>query len=330
MTTFSEVSFSGVSTGLADVVERTAQSVVTVLAHRPVSGTVVAEGLILTAAHVLHADEVPVSAPDGRTLTARVVGRDPASDLALLKVDDLNAAPLRASAGQRVGELLVAVGRPGPGVQAALGLFNPPQRGWLGGWLDSGAPPFRGVSGGALVDAGGGLVGLLNAGLSRGSLLAVPAERALKVAHLLSTSGRVPRGFLGVATQPIHFPDDRSEPGRGERRPPEHREHGEHRGHGRRGQGWGPGLGGNRRREAWERRGRGGRLGLTIVSVEAGSPAAQAGLKVGDVLLALDGQPVRHPQELLRTVHERAGAEVTARILRGGEEQDVPLSIGER
>ncbi|WP_135228040.1 S1C family serine protease [Deinococcus fonticola] len=344
--------FSDFSSGLADVVERTAQGVVTVLAPRPVSGTVVGEGLILTAAHVLHADEVQVVTPDGRTLTASVAGRDPASDLALLKAEGLNVAPLSNGQETRVGELLVAVGRPPHGVQATLGLYNRPQRGWL---IDS-ATPFRGVSGGALVDARGSLVGVLNAGagFSRGTLLAVPAERALKVAQMLGTAGRVARGFLGITTQPVHFPETREQaeenagidgdprgewrgrgPGRagpgGRGRGPWSPEPHGHAGHGR--GGWG---GRGRHFEAsmghpMRGMGRpGGRFGLTIVSVEAGSPAAQAGLKVGDVLLALEGQAVRHPQELLRTVHDRAGDQLTARILRGGEEQDITLSIGER
>ena len=351
MTNFSDFSIS-----LADVVENAAQSVVTVLVHRPVSGTVVGDGLILTAAHVLHADEVQVLTPDGRTVTASVVGRDPATDLALLKAEGLNLTPLSTGQESRVGELLVAVGRPPHGVQAAFGLFNRPQR----GWLDAGATPFRGVSGGALVDARGGLVGVLNAGLSRGLLLAVPAGRALKVAEMLGTAGRVARGFLGIATQPVHFPDARPpqddenterEEWRGRGPGPGRRgmEHGAGRsaGRGPRGEhgfdGRGPGgpWGGRdfaaQRELARELRGRrgergvrGGKFGLTIVSVEEDSPAAQSGLKVGDVLLALDGQPVRHPQELLRSVHDRAGEQLTARILRGGEEQDITLNIGER
>ncbi len=182
-----------------------------------------------------------------------------------------------------------------------------PERGPLRGWLHAGAAPFRGVSGGALVDARGGLVGVLNAGVSRGTLLAVPASRALGVANTLSTQGRVPRGFLGVATQPVRFPEaategEGAEPGRGPRR-------------GRSGR--------------WARDG-GGRVGLTVVQVEEGSPAAQAGMLVGDVLLALDGEGMRHPGELLERVRERAGESLTLRLLRGGQELDLAVTVGTR
>ncbi len=323
---------------MADTVEAVSTSIVSVRAGRPISGTVIGDGLILTVAHVLHGDEVTVVTPDGRELGATVAGHDPSSDLALLKVDGLNLSALSASSGVRVGELLLAVGRPQHGVQATLGMMqrqmtanaaedDTPERGpHSRGWLPSGAAPFRGVSGGALVDARGGLVGVLNAGVSRGELLAVPAERALKVADLLGTAGRVPRGYLGIATQPVMFPQAEGTEAESES---EARSRGPRGGRGR--EGWGGGRG----RGGWGpggqgRWGQGGKVGLTIVSVEAGSPAAQAGLLVGDVLLSLDGQAVRRPPELLWRVRERAGQSVSARILRGGQEQDVTLVVGER
>jgi S1-C subfamily serine protease len=340
--------FSDLSNAMADAVEAVSTSLVSVRAERPISGTVIGDGLILTVAHVLHGDEVTVMTPDARELHATVAGRDPSSDLALLRVKGLDMPALKATQGVRVGELLLAVGRPPHGVQATLGLLErqihdpsadgtAPEGGQRSrGWLPSGAAPFRGVSGGALVDARGGLVGVLNAGVSRGELLAVPAARAMSVAGLLGSTGRVPRGYLGIATQPVMFPQTdgpetqpnvNTEPSnRGPRRGRDEWDQGH--------EGWG----GGRRRGGWERgpwggRGRwgqGGRAGLTVVSVEDGSPAAQAGLLVGDVLLSLDGQPVRRPPELLWRIRERAGQSVSARILRGGQEQDVTLVIGER
>ncbi|WP_254843261.1 S1C family serine protease [Deinococcus marmoris] len=332
--------FSDLSNTMADAVEAVSTSIVSVRAGRPISGTVIGDGLILTVAHVLHGDEVTVVTPDGRELSATVAGRDSSSDLALLRVDGLNLPALSVSDSVRVGELLLAVGRPQHGVQATLGLMerqmtaspaevDAPESGpHSRGWLPSGAAPFRGVSGGALVDARGGLVGVLNAGVSRGELLAVPVGRAMNVADLLGRTGRVPRGYLGIATQPVMFPQ-----AEGTESENEARSGGPRGGRGR--EGWGGGRG----RGGWQREGgergpwggqQGGKVGLTIVSVESGSPAAQAGLLVGDVLLSLDGQAVRRPPELLWRVRERAGQSVSARILRGGQEQDVTLVVGER
>ncbi|MFC4455429.1 S1C family serine protease [Deinococcus sonorensis] len=309
------------SSGLADTVETASRSVVMVLGGRPVSGTVVAPGQVLTAAHVLHDDDVKVRTADGRELSATVAGRDPATDLALLRVDGLDLEPLAAAGELRVGELLLAVGRPTHGVQASLGLVQRrPER----GWMPAGAEPFRGVTGGALVSAAGQLVGVLNAGVQRGTLLAVPVERAMKVAALLAQDGRVPRGYLGVATQPVHFPEEREPqvPGAQEE---------QRRGPGPRGD-FGP-RGGPRGpwgREGGPRGPRRGRVGLTVVQLDEGSPAAQAGLLKGDVLLAVDGDAIRHPHELTAQVRERAGEALTLRVLRGGQEHDVTLTVGER
>ncbi|WP_229781879.1 S1C family serine protease [Deinococcus daejeonensis] len=342
---------SDLSTAMADAVELAARSLVTVRAARPVSGTVVGDGLVLTPAHLLHAEEVPVVTPNGQTRTGVVVGRDPGSDLALLRVDDLNVPALTAGEAGRAGELLLAVGRPPGGVQASLGL-NPGRV--RDGWLHAGAQPFPGVSGGALVNAQGELVGVLNAGVRRGQLLAVPAARAARVADLLSREGRVPRGYLGLATQPVHFPaaatpdevDEDAFPGGpfgggrfGAGRP---RGEGGPWG-GRRGPGRGPDHGGHghtgrggmdearlEKLRRFRERFAGGRVGLTVVQVEAGSPGQAAGFRVGDVLLALDGEGFTHPAELLSRVRTRAGETVTLRVLRGGEEQDVTVSVGER
>ncbi len=355
---------SDLSNNLADTVEQTANSIVSVQAARPISGTVIGENLVLTVAHILPTDEVTIVTADGRELSGQVAGRDPASDLALIKIEGLNMPTLNASAGVRIGELLLAIGRPARGLQSTLGFMErqPAQHGPSKGWMHSGAAPFRGVSGGALVDAKGALVGILNAGISRGDLLAVPAERALKIADLLASKGRVPRGYLGIATQPVHFPaatttetegqpaketGGRDERGRHGRHGHGGHGHGGHRGWGERGQGergqgergeqQGPrfGFGPNRGEGGpfgWGGRGpsRGGRIGLTIVQVETDSPAAVAGLKVGDTLLALDGETIRHPKVLLERIREFAGSPLSFRVLSGGTEQDITVQIGER
>ncbi len=365
--------FSELSEALSSAVAQTSQSVVTVLAGRPISGTVTGDHDILTVAHVLHGDEVQIRTPDGRELAAQVVGRDPASDLALLRAENLNLPAVSASQGSGVGELLSVVGR-GRGLQAALGFvgsaFPPSGR---RGLMPTGAAPFPGVSGGGVFDARGGLVGIAHAGLSRGELLAVPAERALKVAALLSRDGRVPRGYLGIGTQPVHFPGDvprpegaaeetesaqaqESHPGPGPHRQPgpggPERGEGGPRGRG----GWNReaggrgGRGGPRggwNREGWNERGwnesgwggrgpdarhdpRRGKIGLTVVQVEAGSPAQAAGILIGDVLLSIAGLPIRHPAQLLEAVRDHAGEALNLGLLRGGAEQDVAVTLGEK
>ncbi|WP_293914684.1 trypsin-like peptidase domain-containing protein [Deinococcus sp.] len=349
--------FHDLSAAMADAVAQTSQSIVSVLAGRRISGVVTGEREILSVAHVLHGDEVKILTQDGRELMAQVVGRDPATDLALLRAEGLKLPAVSASQGASVGELLLVVGRPG-GVQAALGFLGAvmPER----GFAPTGATPFRGVSGGGVFDARGGLVGVANAGLSRGELLAVPAARALNVAALLARDGRVPRGYLGIGTQPVHFPGQADQPenpsgsgaqagvaedGPGRRGPgSEGRERGG-RGRGERGgrgrQGWADWTGGG-----WNQAGPrgggprgggpgrggpgGGRIGLTIVQIEAGSPAQAAGLMLGDVLLLLGADGIHHPNQLLEAVRDRSGETLTLRILRGGSEQDVQVTLGER
>ncbi|MFC6659830.1 trypsin-like peptidase domain-containing protein [Deinococcus multiflagellatus] len=112
------------SSALADAVQAAAPSLVTVLAARPVSGTVVASGQVLTVAHLLHTDDVTILGADGQSRSAVVAGRDPSTDLALLRVEGLDAPALAPGAEVRVGELLLAVGRPSSGLQATLGFME--------------------------------------------------------------------------------------------------------------------------------------------------------------------------------------------------------------
>ncbi|WP_425145005.1 S1C family serine protease [Deinococcus sp.] len=278
--------FARLSTALADTAASASARVVTVLAHRPISGTVTGQGQVLTIAHALHGDEVQVRTDDDRLLSASVAGRDPVSDLALLSVPDLGGSAPEAAPTPRTAELLLALGRPGQ-LQASLGMFG--QVAPVSGWLASGAAPFRGVSGGALLDAQGRLLGILNAGMVRGQLLALPLAAAVKVAGILAERGRVPQGYLGVGTQPVRFPSAEAGSGRGR-----------------------------------------GRLGLTVVRIEEGSPAQAAGLKVGDVLLALNGEALKHPAALHEEIRRRAGEQADLNVLRGGEELTLAVMLGER
>ena len=328
--TLQPTDFSRLSTSLADTAERAAGGVVGVSGPRRISGTVIGAEQILTIAHALHADEVKVHTNDGRELSASVLGRDPQSDLALLSVPGLNGSVPASAATPRVGELLLALGRPGSvqagGVQASLGMAGLPAP--ASGWLATGAAPFRGVSGGPLLNAHGQLLGILNAGAVRGQLLAIPVAEAMRVAGVLADKGHMPQGYLGVGTQPLHLPAQGAADGRG----PEAEAQSGPRGRG----GWNRGdwNRGGEGRGGWNRggwgRGNGGRLGLTVVRVEDGSPAAAAGLTLGDILLKLNGEALHHPGALHQDVRRRAGETVTLSVLRGGQEQTVSVTLGER
>lgn len=292
---------SALSEGLADAVEKVSPSVVRIHGRRrwPSSGVVFAQNLVMTASHVLEREEdISVETGDGQTHAARFVGRDPSSDLAVLRVEGLEVEAATPAEGEpRVGQLVLAVGRSGRsgGPRASLGVVGSvggPLRTWRGGRLEryvqTDAKPYPGLSGGALVDARGGVIGLLTTGLSRGAPLAVPADLAWRVAGTLSERGSVKRGYLGVLSQPVRLPDAR-----------------------------GAGL---------TQKG-----GLLIVGVEDGSPAGRGGLMVGDILATLDGQPAEDTEDLLALLAgDRVGKTVPVLVLRGGEPTELRVTVGER
>jgi S1-C subfamily serine protease len=292
---------SSLSTALAGVVESIGASVVRVEGRRRQSASGIvwsADGLVVTANHVVTRDEdVLVGLPDGEAVAASVVGRDPSTDLALLRVEARSlTVPNWVESGEvRVGHLVLALGRPGRGMQATLGVISALGEGWrtaAGGIIDryiqTDVVMYPGFSGGPLADAFGNVVGLNSSGLMRGASVTVPAETIRQVAETLATHGRIRRGYLGIGAQPVRLPDALAE------------------------------------RLDQE-------VGLLIVSVESGTPADKAGLVLGDTLVALDGEQVRHIEELMALLSgDRVGKEVSARVLRGGEVREVKIVIGER
>lgn len=289
------------SDGLADVVEKVSPAVVRVhgRGRRSGSGVVYAPEMVLTASHVLEREEdLSVGTHDGSALSARFVGRDPSTDLAVLRVEGLGveaAAPAEGEA--RIGQLALAVGRTGrgDGPRVSLGVVGStggPLRTWRGGRLEryvqTDATPYPGLSGGALVDARGGVIGILTTGLARGAALAIPADLAWRVAGTLSERGSVKRGYLGILSQPVRLPDS-------------------------------------------QKVGLTQRGGLLVVGVEEGSPAGRGGLMVGDIVATLDGQPVEDTEDLLALLAgERVGRTVPVGVLRGGEPKELRVTVGER
>ncbi|MFQ5436458.1 MAG: S1C family serine protease [Anaerolineae bacterium] len=289
------------STGLAAVVTNAGPAVVRVEARRrlPATGIVwSADGVIVTAHHIVTRDDkIKVGLADGNTINATLVGRDQTTDLAILRTDASDLAPLTEANKNElgVGNLVLALGRPGKTVQATLGIVSALGSSWrtgMGGMIDrylqTDLVMYPGFSGGPLVDVSGNLVGLNTSALVRGVSVAVPTPTLARVADSLLAHGRVKRGYLGVSTQRVRLPDAA-------------------------------------RNELGQKR------GLLIVSVESGSPAEQAGLTLGDTIVALaDGQVRSHDDLLTLLTPDRVEQATPVKILRGGQVQTVDVTIGER
>lgn len=292
---------AALSEGMADAVAGAGRSVVRVHGRRrrPGSGVVYAPDLVLTAGHVLERDEdLSVETADGRTLAARLLGRDHSTDLAVLRVDNLNVeAATPAEGDARVGQLSLAVASPGrgDGPRATFGIISSvggpikTRRGpRLERYIQTDASPYPGLSGGPLVDVDGKVAGIMVAGWGRGAAFAVPADLAWRVAGALQERGTVKRGYLGILSQPVRLPGGENV---------------------------------NLTQKG----------GLLVVGVEDGSPADRGGLMVGDVLATLDGQPVEDTDDLLVLLSgDRIGRAVPVKVVRGGEPAELEITVGER
>src|SRR5581483_3694260 len=210
---------------LVEVVERVNRAVVSVEARRRFSSSGVhwRPGVVVTAEHTIRrAEEIAVGLPDGRSVTATLSGRDPGTDLAVLKIDaqDLPvtvaaAAPSEAEPVFQPGQLALTVGRsPDTGVTATMGIISSVSgawRSWRGGRIDRfvrlDLAAYPGTSGSAVVDAAGRVLGIATAGLSRISSVAIPATTVDRVVNDLLSKGHVARGYLGVGLHPVSLPD---------------------------------------------------------------------------------------------------------------------------
>ena len=295
-----KTSLIGLSTALADVVESVSRSVVRVEGRaRPVSGTIFsAEGHVVAISHTVERDEdVEVGLADGGLVRAGVVGRDPATDLALLKAEAtaLTPAPWADLDAARVGQVLLGIYRPGRTARATLGILGALGDAWRtrsGGkidrYLEASLPLQPGFSGGVLVDAGGRALALSTSGLLRGRAIGIPAATVTRVAQAILSHGSVRRGYLGVGSHPAALP-------------------------------------------AALQSSLGQATGLLIVSVEPESPAAKAGLLLGDVIVAVGGQRTAEPADLLPSLdEENVGREAVLRVLRAGELRELRVTIGAR
>ena len=290
---------------LSTIVERAGDGTVTVNARRrmPASGIVwSADGLIVTANHVVERDEdITVGLPDGRQLPATLVGRDQGSDIALLKVDatDLTALP-RSEGEVKIGNLTLAVARPGPsGPMASFGVVSTTGGSWrtrhgatLEGWVRADVAMLPGFSGGPLIDADGRVIGLNTSLFGRGA----------------GNGITIPAAAIEKTVEAL-------------------------KAHGKVRRGF-LGVGAQAVRLPASQTSALGltqEQGLLIVSVEPNGPAEQGGLFLGDVIIALNGQPVSEVEELQdRLSGDWVGQSVPIRLLRGGELKDTTVTVGER
>jgi S1-C subfamily serine protease len=292
---------AALSNDLADAVARVSHSVVAIHARRriPSSGVIWRNGIVATANHTITRDEdISVTLPDGSSTAAVLAGRDPSTDIAVLRIDSTAAAAEAAEDDQlQVGRLVLAVGRPGTQVTASLGIVSAvggEWRTWRGGRIDRfvrlDLSVYDGFSGSPLVDASGQVLGLNTSGLSRAAALALPNTTVNRIVDELIQRGRIVRGYFGIAVQPVRLPEPM-------------------------------------RRQL----GLDARVGLVIISLESDGPANRAGLLLGDIITGLDDRDVADPSDILGFLaSETIGKEVGFRIVRAGAGKTVPVTVGER
>ena len=290
--------FRALDQGLASAVAAAGPSVLHVARPRGGgSGIAWSEDLVVTSSfHTPDRTRVGIPQADGSldTRDAEVIGRDPGTDVALLRVEGsgLTPAKLREGVdGLAVGNLALAVGRPGRSARAslrAIGVLGPEVRTPWGGRLDryveSDRQIPRGFAGGPLIDADGAVIGMNTRTLLRGADVAVPVATLRRVVGELEQHGGVRRGYLGVGAYPAVLS---------------------------------PQLAGRDR-------------GALVANVEDGGPAAGAGLLVGDIIVELDGEPVSGPDSLRTTLGDRPGKAVKLVLLRGGARVELDVTLGSR
>jgi serine protease DegQ len=260
------------------------------------------DGYILTNNHVVQAaDEIAVALADGRQFDAKLVGADPESDLAVLKVEatGLPVITFGRDDALKVGDVVLAIGNPfDVGQTVTMGIVSALGRSNLGintfeNFIQTDAAINQGNSGGALVDSNGHLVGINTAIFSRtgGSIgigFAIPTTLVRQVMNDLIRAGKVTRGYFGVEPEDI-TPDvaqmlklERSD-------------------------------------------------GVVLKGVQRSSPAGRAGLEPGDVIVAINGEKVGNSRGMLNQIAQLPpGSNASVRVLRAGREVDVPVTVGER
>jgi serine protease DegQ len=267
------------------------------------SGVIVGEeGYILTNHHVVESvDQIEVALADARKVRARVVGTDPETDLAVLKIEleKLPSITFARPDQLRVGDIVLAIGNPfGVGQTVTMGIVSGLGRSHLGittfeSFIQTDAAINPGNSGGALVDAGGNLVGINTAiysqtGVSMGIGYAIPVSIARQVMEQIIQKGAVTRGWIGVGVQDITA-------------------------------------------ELVQSFKLSAARGVLITQVERSSPADKAGIKPGDILIAVNDKPVGDTTTMLNLIASlQPGQQAVVRLSRNQAESDLTVTIGRR
>jgi len=288
------------SNALADAVDRVSASVVRVETgrRRPASGLIwSADGLLVTTAHGLEQGEsLEVSLESGGVHAAALLGADPSSDLALLRVDatGLPVAENATADSVRRGQLVLALSRPGRTVRSNLGVISALAAEWRapgGGkvehYIQSDVSVEPGFSGGPLIDASGRVIGLNSSGLLRGAALALSTITIERVVGALLSHGQIQRGYLGVSSTAARLPRALAESA-------------------------------------------GQRGGLVVTGLAPSGPAETAGVLLGDVLLALDGEHLESIADLQAALEERVNRTVSVRLLRAGAAHELSVTPSAR
>ncbi len=290
------------SNRITEAVEQSGKAIVAVNARQrfPASGIHWQPGIVVTADHGLKRDEeISVTLPGGSTRGATLVGRDPSTDLAVLRIpNELPVADIGDSQSLRVGSLALAVASTEDGNSAvSMGVISAlagSWRTWRGGQVDQlirlDLNLYSGFSGGALVSAEGQVLGMVTAGLSRSTGIALPVATVNRVVDQLVQKGRIARGYLGVGMQPVRLPESL--------------------------------------KQSLNLNSDGG---VILVSLENDGPAARAGAMIGDIFVAFDGQTVGDTEDVLALLTpERIGMPIPVAIVRGGAAAILTITIGER
>jgi S1-C subfamily serine protease len=300
--------WAALSSESASIIERVEGSVVAVHGRRriPATGVHWRAGIVVTSDHALQRDEdITITLPDARSVAARLAGRDPSTDLAILQLEGsqpesskLGVPEFADLAGLKVGHWVFVAGRTsegGPRASVALvGVVGPAWRTWRGGALDATVRLDRNLhptfAGAPVIDHQGRVLGISTPALSRYGAVVIPASTVERVTADLEKRGHVGRGYLGIGMMPVRLP--------------------------------------RKLREAAKVT---SEIGLMVVGVEPDSPADQAGITLGDVLVALDAKPVRDTDDLqAHLTAESIGKTVKASMIRSGALAEVAVIVGER